>query len=55
VEEGKNQLSMHPADVEATWADIRKAKKLLKWKPKTAIEEGMKKTAEWFLNTSTTR
>jgi UDP-glucuronate decarboxylase len=28
--------------------DISKAKKLLKWKPKVSLEEGLKKTIEWF-------
>jgi len=41
-------LPMHPADVKATWADIKKAKRLLRWKPEIDMEEGMKKTVEWF-------
>ena len=28
--------------------DISKAKKLLKWQPKVELEEGLKKTIEWF-------
>lgn len=28
--------------------DISKAKKILKWKPKVELEEGLKKTIEWF-------
>jgi nucleoside-diphosphate-sugar epimerase len=42
-------LPRHPADVTATWAHIEKAKKLLDWKPKTSIEEGVEKTVRWFL------
>ncbi len=38
----------HPADVEATWADIGKARKLLNWEPLTGIEEGIEKTVKWF-------
>jgi dTDP-glucose 4,6-dehydratase len=28
--------------------DISKAKKILKWRPKVKIEEGLKKTIDWF-------
>ncbi len=43
-------LPMHPADVKATWAHIEKAKKLLGWKPKTSVEDGVKNTVQWFLD-----
>jgi UDP-glucuronate 4-epimerase len=39
----------HPADVMATWADIEKSKEKLNWYPRTSIEEGIKKTVEWYL------
>ena len=39
----------HPADVRATWADVSKARELLCWKPETAFEDGLKKTAKWYL------
>jgi len=42
------RLPRHPADIKATWADIGKAKKLLGWRPRTSIEEGIEKTVEWF-------
>jgi len=38
----------HKADMKETWADITKAKKLLGWEPKTSLEEGVKRTVEWF-------
>ena len=48
---GKNarikKLPRQPGDVERTYADIKKAKKLLGWKPKTNIEEGLKIMAGW--------
>ena len=31
----------HPADVLTTWADIAKAGRLLDWKPRVSIEEGL--------------
>lgn len=42
-------LPMHPADVKATWADIEKSKDKLDWKPTVSIEEGIKKTVDWYL------
>lgn len=42
------RLKMHIADVRATWANIEKSRKILKWKPKTSLEDGVKKTVEWF-------
>ncbi|GAB6066531.1 NAD-dependent epimerase [Aquifex pyrophilus] len=38
----------HKADMRDTWADIDKAKKLLGWEPKTSLEEGVRRTVEWF-------
>ena len=40
---------MHPADVPATWADISKAKRILKWAPQTSIEQGVAALVEWYL------
>jgi nucleoside-diphosphate-sugar epimerase len=42
-------LPKQPADVPATWADISKAQKLLGWKPKTSLEDGLQKATEWYL------
>jgi len=55
IEDGLNKkakikyLPRHPADVFATWAEIKKARELLSWQPKIKIEEGIKRTIEWFL------
>lgn len=38
----------HKADIKKTWADIRKAKKLLKWYPKIDLPEGIKRTVNWY-------
>lgn len=38
----------HPADVPATWADIRKAAELLNWSPQVPIEEGLRRSVEWY-------
>jgi len=39
-----------PGDVRKTHADIRKAKKLLKWQPKIGFTEGLEKAVHWFKN-----
>ena len=40
--------SARPQESPVWQADIQKAKKLLKWQPKTKIDEGFIKTIEWF-------
>ncbi len=45
-----NWLERHPADVEATWADISKAKSMLGWQPKVKIEEGIERTVKWYMD-----
>lgn len=42
------QLPMQPGDVNTTYADISKAKKLLDYQPRTSFEEGMKVFVEWY-------
>lgn len=39
---------LHPADMEATWADIGKAERLLGWRPETGFREGMAALVEWY-------
>lgn len=40
----------HPADMDATWADISKARKLLSWEPQVPLDEGIRRTVEWWEN-----
>ncbi|MCK9266004.1 GDP-mannose 4,6-dehydratase [bacterium] len=35
-------------DIYATKADIRRAKQLLNWEPKTSLDEGVKNTVAWY-------
>ncbi len=44
----KNMMPMQPGDVPLTYADTTKAEKLLDYKPKISIEEGVKRFVEWF-------
>jgi len=43
------RLAFHKADLKATWADISKAKNILKWSPTVNLEEGIKRTVDWYL------
>jgi nucleoside-diphosphate-sugar epimerase len=38
----------HPADVPSTWADVSKAARLLDWRPTVSIEEGLRRSVEWY-------
>lgn len=42
-------MPVQKADVDATWADVRKAKRLLDWEPKVPLDEGINKTIQWYL------
>ncbi|MEL3909240.1 MAG: GDP-mannose 4,6-dehydratase [Treponemataceae bacterium] len=44
----KNFLPMQPGDVYLTSADNTKLFNAISWKPKTSLDEGLKKFAEWF-------
>ena len=48
VEPKIKQLPMQPGDVDRTYADISKAKKLIGYEPKTTFGEGIKKFVEWY-------
>lgn len=39
----------HPADVEATWANIDKARAQLGWEPVVAFREGVGRLVDWYL------
>ena len=48
VEPKIKQLPMQPGDVDRTYADISKAKKLIGYEPKTTFEEGIRKFVDWY-------
>lgn len=39
----------HPADPLMTWADVSKARSALGWVPSVGIEEGIRRTVDWYL------
>jgi UDP-glucuronate 4-epimerase len=41
-------LESQPGDVSVTYADITKAKRMLKYQPKVRMEEGIKRFVEWY-------
>ncbi len=49
----RNYLPMQAGDVDFTYADINKAKKILGYTPQTDIIEGLKKFKNWFENNKT--
>ena len=38
----------HKADMKATWADVDKAAQMLGWKAQISLEEGVRRTVEWY-------
>jgi UDP-glucuronate 4-epimerase len=43
------KLAFPKADIKETWADISKAKKILGWAPTVELEEGIKRSVDWYL------
>jgi UDP-glucuronate 4-epimerase len=41
--------NFNKADMKSTWADIKKAKKILNWSPKVSVEDGLKIAVNWYL------
>ncbi|MDD5772198.1 MAG: GDP-mannose 4,6-dehydratase [bacterium] len=41
-------LPFHKADIMATWADVGEARKVLNWQSKIKLEEGIKRTVNWY-------
>ena len=50
IEPTIKQLPMQPGDVDRTYADITKARKLLGYEPQTTFEEGIRRSIEWYRN-----
>lgn len=44
------KMPLQPGEVDVTYADVKKAKRLLAWESKTSIKDGMKKFIEWYKN-----
>jgi nucleoside-diphosphate-sugar epimerase len=46
----RKNFKFHIADIKATWANVEKAEKLLGWKSKVSLDEGIKRSVEWYLD-----
>lgn len=44
-----NYIPRHPADVEANWANVDKARKMLGWQPQVELNEGITALTNWYL------
>ena len=49
------QKPPQPGDVPLTWADIRKAARLLGYRPATPLQEGLKQFVAWYRSTDSSR
>ena len=50
VETDERRQRPQKSEVERLWTDNKKARELLEWSPKFALEEGLRETIEWFGN-----
>ncbi len=44
------RAAVHRVDVDATWADIGKARRILGWQPETTLSEGIEHAVRWYLD-----
>jgi nucleoside-diphosphate-sugar epimerase len=42
-------LPAHPADMNASWADVSKAREMLGWQPRVSLEMGIPRLIEWYM------
>lgn len=43
-------IPRHPADVDANWADVTKARRLLGWEPVVTLDAGIAQMVNWYLD-----
>ncbi len=43
-------IPRHPADVDANWADVSKARRILDWEPKVKLDDGINRLVDWYLD-----
>jgi len=42
-------IPRHPADVDANWANVDKARRLLDWEPQVPLEQGVTALVDWYV------
>ena len=41
-------IARHPADVDANWANVDKARRLLEWEPQVSLSDGVTALVDWY-------
>lgn len=41
-------IPRHPADVNANWAEVSKARRMLGWEPRVSLDEGITHLVDWY-------
>ena len=41
-------IERHPADADANWADVSKARRVLGWEPQVSLDEGLDALVDWY-------
>jgi nucleoside-diphosphate-sugar epimerase len=41
-------IDKHPADIDANWANVDKARRLLGWEPRVSLDEGITALVDWY-------
>jgi nucleoside-diphosphate-sugar epimerase len=42
-------IEKNPADVDANWANVDKARRLLGWEPQVSLDEGITSMVNWYM------
>ena len=42
-------IPRHPADADANWANVEKARRLLGWEPQVSLDDGITALVDWYL------
>ncbi|MCX6053504.1 MAG: NAD-dependent epimerase/dehydratase family protein [Chloroflexi bacterium] len=43
-------IPRHPADADANWADVQKARRILLWQPHFSLDEGITHLVDWYMD-----
>lgn len=43
-----NYIDKHPADIDASWANVEKARSLLGWEPRVSLDDGISALVDWY-------
>ena len=43
-----NYIDRHPADIDASWANVEKARRLLGWEPRVSLDDGISALVDWY-------